>query len=279
MRLAGHHALITGGGTGIGAAIARALAAEGARLTLVGRRPEPLEQIAQSIRSSRAKSRGAGTESEKRPSTSLGTSEVGVICALADVTDRAQVDAAFAEARTAHGPITILVNNAGAVENAPFARASAESWRAMMAVNLDAVFHCCQAAFGDISTASDGRIVTVASTAGLKGYNYSSAYVAAKHGAVGLMRALAVELAGTNATANAVCPGFTETEIIADAVAAIRDRTGRAEAEVRARFESFNPQGRLVTPEEVAAAVVWLCLPESRSMNGQAIAIAGGEVT
>ncbi len=252
MRLAGHHAVVTGGGPGIGAAIARALAAEGAKLTLVGRRRDKLEAVAES----------------------LGET----LIAPADVTDRAAVDACFDVARQTHGPITILVNNAGAVENAPFARVSAESWRAMMAVNLDAVFHCTRAAFGDISAAANGRIVTIASTAGLKGYNYSSAYVAAKHGAVGLMRALAVELAGTGATANAVCPGFTETEIIADAVAAIRDRTGRSEAEVRARFEDFNPQGRLVTPEEVASAVLWLCLPESRSMNGQAIAVAGGEV-
>lgn len=252
MRLDGQHGLITGAGTGIGAAIARALAAEGAKLTLVGRRRDKLEAMAATLSNA--------------------------LVAPADVTDRGSVEACFDLARRAHGPITILVNNAGAVENAPFARASFESWRAMMAVNLDALFHCCQAAFGDISTAADGRIVTIASTAGLKGYNYSSAYVAAKHGAVGLMRALAVELAGTNATANAVCPGFTETEIITEAVAALRERTGRSEAEVRARFESFNPQGRLVTPEEVANAVLWLCRPESRSMNGQAIAVAGGEV-
>jgi NAD(P)-dependent dehydrogenase (short-subunit alcohol dehydrogenase family) len=272
MKLAGHHAVVTGGGTGIGAAIARALAAEGAKLTLVGRRRDKLEAVKTSL-CAPAK---AGAQDGLR--SGLLPSQEHIHVEPADVTDRTAVDACFDLARRTHGPITILVNNAGAVENAPFARATTESWRAMMAVNLDAVFHCTQAAFGDISTAASGRIVTIASTAGLKGYNYSSAYVAAKHGAVGLMHALAVELAGTNATANAVCPGFTETEIIAEAVAALQGRTGRSEAEVRARFESFNPQGRLVTPEEVASAVLWLCLPESRSMNGQAIAVAGGEV-
>jgi len=250
MRIAHAHAIVTGAGTGIGAAIARALAGEGAKLTLVGRRREKLEDVA---------------------------APLGALVAPADVTRRSEVDAAFAAARAANGPITILVNNAGAVENAPFPRASEESWRAMMAVNLDALFHCCQAAYDDIAAAAGGRIVTIASTAGLKGYKYSAGYVAAKHGAVGLMRALALELAETDATANAVCPGFTDTDIIADAVAAIGAKTGRDAETVRARFASFNPQGRLIAPEEVASAVLWLCLPENRSVTGQALAVAGGE--
>jgi len=284
MRLAGHHALITGGGTGIGAAIARALAEEGAKLTLVGRKADKLEEVAGQIRSSRAKSRGASTESEERPSMSdppagrWGTSE-GVSTLIADVTDRALVDATFAQARAANGPITILVNNAGAAASAPFGKVTPEAWRAVMAVNLDALLHCCQAALPDLLAAPAARIVTIASIAGLKGAAYIAPYVAAKHGAVGLTRALAAEFAKTNLTVNAICPGYVETDIVANAVANIRAKTGRSEEDARASLTATNPQGRMIDAAEVAAAVVWLCLPESRSINGQAIAISGGETS
>jgi NAD(P)-dependent dehydrogenase (short-subunit alcohol dehydrogenase family) len=257
MRLAGQHAVVTGGGTGIGAAIARALAAEGAKLTLVGRREERLRATAEILRSSRE----------------------GVALCAADVTDRSQVDAAFAAGREANGPITILINNAGAAASAPFPKLEAEAWRATMAVNLDALLHTCQAALPDLLEAEHGRIVTVASTAGLKGYGITAAYVAAKHGAIGLTRALAIEFAKTRMTVNAVCPGFTETDLLKQSIETIVEKTGRSAAEAHALLAQFNPQGRLVHPAEVADAVVWLCLPESRSINGQAIAIAGGEVT
>ncbi|MFN3946045.1 MAG: SDR family NAD(P)-dependent oxidoreductase [Allosphingosinicella sp.] len=251
MRLAGQHAVVTGGGTGIGAAIARALAAEGAKLTLVGRRRERLDAVAR---------------------------ELVAAAAAADVTDRAQVDRAFAEAREANGPIAILVNNAGAAESAPFAKVSADAWRRAMAVNLDALLHTSQAALPDLLAAPRGRIVTVASTAGLKGYAYTVPYCAAKHGAIGFTRALAMELARSEVTVNAVCPGFTDTDMAAEAIERIRAKTGRGEAEARAELARFSPQARLVDPAEVAGAVLWLCLPESRALTGQAIAVAGGEV-
>jgi NAD(P)-dependent dehydrogenase (short-subunit alcohol dehydrogenase family) len=260
--------VVTGGGTGIGAAIARALAGEGARLTLVGRRRDKLEEVAAEL----CVPAKAGT----RPG--LPPSREHICLAAADVTDRAQVDAAFAAAREANGAITLLINNAGAAASAPFARLEAEAWRATMAVNLDALLHTCQAALPDLLAAQAARIVTIASTAGLKGYGVTAAYVAAKHGAVGLTRALATEFAKTNLTVNAVCPGFTATDLVEESIGTIVEKTGRTAEEARALLAQFNPQGRLVVPEEVAAAVLWLCLPESQSINGQAIAVAGGEV-
>jgi NAD(P)-dependent dehydrogenase (short-subunit alcohol dehydrogenase family) len=180
-------------------------------------------------------------------------------------------------ARKAQGPITILVNNAGAAAGGAFRDVTPDQWREAMAVNLDALLHCCQAALPDLLAVESGRIVTISSTAGLRGYAYCAPYVAAKHGAVGLMRALAEELKGTNVTVNAICPGFTDTGIVADAAAAIGAKTGRSEAEARAALARLNPGGRLLAPEEVAAAVLRLCLPESRSISGQAIELTGEE--
>jgi NAD(P)-dependent dehydrogenase (short-subunit alcohol dehydrogenase family) len=237
MSLAGRHALVTGGGTGIGAAIAAALEAEGATVSRVGRRLERL----------------------------------GPNGFAADVADRTQVDAAFAAARAANGPISILVNNAGQAGGDAFARITPELWRQRLAVNLDGVFHCCQAALSDLLAAEAGRIVTIASTAGLRGYAYTAPYVAAKHGAVGLMRALAAEFAKTNLTANAICPGFTDTDLVAGAIANIQAKTGRSEAEAKAELAKLNPSGRLIAPAEIAGAVLALILSDR---NGEAVEIA-----
>lgn len=286
-RLAGHHALITGGGTGIGAAIARALVLEGAKLTLVGRRIDKLEETARQFgrlfpappddnRFVWSSTHGLTVESPDNSWKKIGGTPDWTVVIPADVTERAQVDAAFAAARETHGPVTILVNNAGVAESAPFAKIGADDWRRVLAVNLDGMFHCCQAALPDLLAAKQARIVTIASIAGLRGGAYIANYVAAKHGAVGLTRALAAEFAKTNLTVNAVCPGYVETDIVTRAVSNIVEKTGRSSEEARAALVAGNPQGRMIDAEEVAAAVVWLCLSESRSVNGQAIAIDGG---
>jgi NAD(P)-dependent dehydrogenase (short-subunit alcohol dehydrogenase family) len=244
-RLKGHHAIITGGGTGIGAAIARALGAEGARLTLVGRRRDKLEEV--------------------------GCGDFDALVAPADVTVRDEVDRAFALAREAQGPITILVNNAGAAAGMPFAKVTDDLWRDILAINLDGLFHCCQASLPDLLAAPAGRIVTIASMAGLYGFAYAAPYIAAKHGAVGLTRALAAEYAGKNLRVNAVCPGFVDTEMTVQSVATITAKTGRSEEAARADLARLNPSGRLISPGEVAAAVLDLVLSER---NGETVEIA-----
>jgi NAD(P)-dependent dehydrogenase (short-subunit alcohol dehydrogenase family) len=250
MRLAGHHALVTGGGTGIGAATARALAAEGAKLTIIGRRREPLAAM---------------------------SDEIGATAITADLTDPAQVDHAFTAARNSFGAISILVANAGAALTGLIGKTSNEQWHSMIASNLSSVFYCTRAALPDLCGAKSGRIVAIASTAALKGYAYSGAYAAAKHGVLGLIRSLALELADTNVTANALCPGFTDTDIVARAVDTISAATGRDAEAARAALTRFNPQKRLIAPREVAEAAVWLCLPGSASITGQAISVSGGE--
>lgn len=195
-----------------------------------------------------------------------------------DVGDRASVDRATAEARAGFGPIEILVNNAGQAESAPFQKTTAELFERMLAVNLGGTFHCIQAALPDMLAAHWGRVINIASTAGLVGYAYVSAYCAAKHGVVGLTRALALEFAVKGITVNAVCPGYTDTDIVAQAVANIVAKTGRSEAEARAELAKGNPMQRLVTPQEVADTVLWLCGEAAASINGQSIAVAGGEV-
>jgi NAD(P)-dependent dehydrogenase (short-subunit alcohol dehydrogenase family) len=192
----------------------------------------------------------------------------------ADVTDPEAVSQAFAAA----GHIDILVNSAGQASSAPFLKTDAELWRRMIAVNLDGTFHCIRAALPGMLEAGWGRIVNIASTAGLVGYGYVSAYCAAKHAVIGLTRALALEVATKGITVNAVCPGFTDTDMLKEAVANIVAKTGRTAEQTRTELVARNPQRRLVQPEEVANAVAWLCLPGSEAITGQAIAVAGGEV-
>jgi NAD(P)-dependent dehydrogenase (short-subunit alcohol dehydrogenase family) len=247
--LQGKHAVVTGASRGIGLAIARTLRAHGASVTLMARDARALEAAASDL--------GGDTAWQ-----------------TVDVTDADGVAAAFARA----GAVDILVNNAGQAASAPFGRTDAALWQRMLDVNLTGAYHCIQAALPGMLDAGWGRVVNVASTAGLTGYRYVSAYCAAKHGLVGLTRALALEVANRGVTVNAVCPGFTDTDIVADAVANIVRKTGRTADGARAQLAAANPQGRLVQPDEVAHAVAWLCMPGAAAMNGQAIAVAGGEV-
>ena len=245
--LIGKHALVTGGARGIGAAIARSLVEAGARVTISGRDVPALE---------------------------LAARKLGVAWVHMDVAQPESVQAAFLTL----GQVDILVNNAGQAGSAPFAKTDAALWQRMLEVNLSGTFHCMQAALPGMLDAGWGRIVNVASTAGLVGYRYVAAYCAAKHGVIGLTRALALEVATKGVTVNAVCPGFTDTDMVGEAVANIMDKTGRSEEQARAELAAANPQKRLVQTEEVANAVLWLCLPQSGAMNGQALAVAGGEV-
>ena len=253
--LEGRHALVTGGARGIGLACAQALQQRGATLTLLGRDRAALDAAV----------------------ASLGR-QGAVRAVAADIADEASVRAAFEQAAQDAGAIDILVNNAGQATSQRFERTDAAQWQAMLAVNLTGTYHCIQAALPGMLAAGWGRVINVASTAGLIGYPYVSAYCAAKHGVVGLTRALALEVARKGVTVNAVCPGFTETDIVRDAVDNIVRKTGRTAGQARAELAARNPQGRLVQPGEVAEAVAWLALPACASINGQAIAIDGGEV-
>jgi len=254
--LNGKHALVTGGARGIGLAISRELLRQGAAVTLAGRDEAALDAAVAAL-------------------APLGAARRMRM----DVADAASAGQGMAAAARAAGRIDILINNAGQAASASVGKTDDALWARMIAVNLSGTFYCSRAALPGMLEAGWGRIVNVASTAGLIGYTYTAAYCASKHGVVGLTRAMALEAAAKGVTVNAVCPGFTETDLGREAIANISARTGRSQAEATAALAAFNPQKRLVQPDEVANAAVWLCLPASAAMNGQAIAVAGGEVT
>lgn len=255
--LAGQHAVVTGAGRGIGAAVAAELARQGAAITLMGRTEEPLRQRLAEL---------------ERAFPGRPAQHVQV-----DVTDPHAVAAAF-QAAGRLGPTSILVNNAGAATSGRLVQTDLDDLRRLLEVNVVGPFLCSKAALPAMLEAGWGRIVNVASTAGLRGYAYASAYTAAKHGVVGLTRSLALEVARQGITVNAVCPGFADTEMTVESIQRIVARTGRTAEQARAELAGRNPQQRLVQPEEVAQAVGWLCLPTSASITGQAIVVAGGEV-
>ena len=242
--LEGRRVLITGGGTGVGADLAAGFASAGAEVVICGRRATPLDAVAE---------------------------RTGALALTADVTDEASLKALFAQT----GPCDVVIANAGAADSAPFGRTTLDQWNAMLAVNLTGTFLTFREGLAQMQ--GWGRLIAVASTAGLKGYGYVAPYAAAKHGVVGLVRSLALEIAKMPLTVNALCPGFLDTDMTDRSVATIAAKTGKTPEEARAALTASNPQKRLIQPAEVTAAALWLCAPGSEGINGQAIAIAGGE--
>lgn len=250
------HALVTGASRGIGAATAERLAELGADVSLIARTASDLEKRC----------------------TELGAKYRGKFIAVsADVTDAETVADAVRIAREELGAPRILINNAGAADSAPFTKTDSDLWHRMLAVNLDSAYYCTREILPGMLERGDGRIVNNASTSGLIGYKYVAAYSAAKHGVVGLTRSLAKEVAGSGVTVNAVCPGYTDTSLVDDSAAEVAEGTDKSADEIKEAFKRVNPQGRFVEPDEVASTIAWLCCPEQRSINGETIAIDGGE--
>jgi NAD(P)-dependent dehydrogenase (short-subunit alcohol dehydrogenase family) len=256
--LQGQHAVVTGGGRGIGAEIAKALAAHGARVTLMGRSGSALDSVAEAIAS----------RSDRKARA--------IAC---DVTSPESVKRAFDEAVNAFGAVQILVNNAGQADAEPFEAISLENWNRLIAVNLTGTFLCMQQVLPSMAAARSGRIVNVASTAGLKGYSRIAAYCAAKHGVIGLTRSVAAETARRGITVNAVCPGYTEgTDMFDSAVGNVMRARQVPADEARSLLVRYSPRGTLITVAEVVNAVLWLCSSGASAITGQAIAVAAGEV-
>lgn len=247
------HALVTGGGSGVGAAIALSLAESGARVTICGRRLAPLEALA--------------------------AANDRISCHPCDVTDEASVAALYEAAEATRGPFDIVVANAGQAESMPAHRQSMALWNKIISVNLTGSFLTVRPALEHLRKKDYGRIIFISSIAGLKGYGYVSSYVAAKHGVVGLMRSLAAEYAETALTVNAVCPGYTNTEMLTQAVDRIMEKTGMSADEAKTWLAGTNPQKRFIEPQEVADAVLYLCSDGARSYTGQTLSLSGGETS
>lgn len=247
MTIKDSHVVVTGGGSGSGAAIAHSFAKAGARVTILGRSEAPLQAQ-------------------------------GLPYQMCDVTDAGQVNTAFDHARAHQGPISVVIANAGAAPSKPFAKMDTADFNAALAVNLTGVFNSFHAALPDMVANGGGRMIAIASTAGLKGYGYVSGYCAAKHGVIGLVKSLALELATKNITVNAICPGFMETPMLEASIRNIMDKTGMAEDQAQKALYKDNPQQRFIQVDEVADTALYLCSDAARSVNGHALTIAGGEV-
>jgi NAD(P)-dependent dehydrogenase (short-subunit alcohol dehydrogenase family) len=248
----GQHVLVTGGGRGIGRAIARAFVQHGATVTVTGR-----------------------TETHLIDAVAAGDAHG---YAKGDVTEETELRHAIAQAARGRGAVDVLIANAGAAESGPFLKSDSHVFRRMLDLNVMGVVHAVHAVLPDMVTRGRGRVIVIASTAGLKGYGYVTAYTAAKHAAVGLVKALAIEIAATGVTINAVCPGYTATEMVASSVAKIAAKTGKSAEDALAGILKDNPLKRLIMPDEVAAACLYLASPAAAAVNGSALVIAGGEV-
>lgn len=252
MSVDGKHVVITGGGSGVGAEMAEVMAHAGAKVTIMGRREAPLREVAKQHKF--------------------------ISWVTCDVTDADAVKDAFRQARGLNGPVDVVIANAGTAESVPFAKMTADDLTAMLSVNLMGVVNTWQAALPDMKSNDWGRMIAVASTAGLKGYPYVSGYVAAKHGVVGLTRALALELGASGITVNAICPGFIETPLLDRSIQNIVDKTGMSPEQAAKSLYKNNPQKRFIQTDEVAGTALWLCSDAARSVNGHTLTLSGGEI-
>ena len=255
--LKGQHALITGGSRGIGAAISNALAALGADISLVARDLKTLE-----IQSNHLKSEFG----------------VNVFSTSTDITNEKEIESSFKKSEKINGAVDILINNAGIGKSMPFHKMDLDFWKTTLDLNLTGTFLCTKQVYENMRERGYGRIINISSTVGLRGYPYIAAYAASKHAVIGLTRTLALEAVKKGITVNAICPGYTETDLVSEAIDNIAKTSGRDKVTIKTEIENMSPMGRLVTPEEVAESAAWLCLPSSASVTGQAIVIAGGSV-